>query len=182
MSVDTKIALSPGTQIADVADVIAILLGRPKTWTALLGHQQTNHNLPEPTDRGWTEVAGITYKTSDTQPQCCTINIPEIPEGWWFFYHFEFGHGGPGLIGGCRAERIYLHKRLVDFFGGAVDYNDSDRREVNYRKPAPSWLLRRADDKCFHALQLAKWNLQPMTKKEIARYEKYAAYKMERES
>jgi hypothetical protein len=185
MSVDTQVSLPAGTRLRDVADVIAILLGKPKSWTAIiesqgvLGGSQTKHNLKQPTEKGWTEVEGITFKVSETQPECCTINIDGIGSPWWFFYHFEFGKG-PGMIGGSRAERICLHRKLADFFGGTVDYQDCDSKSVNYRVKPPAWTGRHDSDEHFHRLQMAKWNLQPMSQEEIAKCERYAAYKAEK--
>lgn len=180
MSVDTKVTLPAGAQIADVAMVIALLLGKSRTWTECKNTNNYREGLTEPTANGWCTVEGISYSTSDNQPHCCTINIGSIPQqygdGWWFFYHFEFGGGHHGMSGGSRAERIALHKRLVDVFGGTVDYNDCDSREVDYRRKSPNW-LGKSDDKNFHAKHIAFWAITPITPKEIAACNKPASYK-----
>lgn len=83
MGCDTKLSLPPGAELQDVAHAIALLLGKPRTWYDI----PSKLSGSEPTDKGWTEVQGISYKTSDGQPTCVTINIGDISkeygDGWW---------------------------------------------------------------------------------------------------
>lgn len=180
MGCDTKLKLPPAVELQDVARAIALLLGKPRTWTDCSILNSCKDGLTEPTAEGWVEISGISYKTSDSQPTCVTIDIKDIPseygDGWWFFYHFELEGGNHGMLGGSRAERIALHRRLVDIFGGSVVHQDSNGR-VNYRRPSPKWLGKSNDNRQFHAKHLALWNVTPITAKEIARCEKFAAYK-----
>lgn len=177
MGVDTKLTLPASVNIQDVATATAILLGMPKTWTAILDCNQTKENLSEPTTSGWVSVKGISFKSSDNMPACCTIAIEGIGSQWWLFYHFEFGGGQRGMIGGSRAERIALHRGLVDIFGGRIDYDDCDSKDIDYKKPSPRWLKSRNSDEDFHKLQLALWNLKPISKLQIKACEQWASYK-----
>jgi hypothetical protein len=182
MGVDTRLTLPPAAEISDVAKAIALLLGKTKAWVSINHSNRTQHGLAEPTEHGWVETEGITYSVNNHQPNCATMNIAEIPElygdGWLFFYHFEFGNGGNrGMLGGSRAVRIALHRRIVDIFGGTVDYQDCDSKDVDYNRKSPAWLGKSNDDKAFHAKQLALWNIKPIAKDEIDACEKFAAYK-----
>jgi hypothetical protein len=185
MGCDTRLHLPYGTCIEDVGDVIAILLGNPVQW-----HDCTPSDnrrsweyisfgvTKQPTKKGFVRT-GVTYNAK-LPPQCVFINLPDIPtmygDGWWLLYNFE-GVKGPNMSGGSRAERIALHRRLADFFGGVVDYNDCGSKMSNYRRKSPAWVGKTHINKHYHDLQLAKFNLKAITVEEIAACEKFAAYK-----
>ena len=90
MGVDTKVYLPASVQISDVADVIAILLGLPRTWTDSKDFNRCIYKLTEPTEQGWCAVDGISYDVENKMPYCVTIKIEGAQEkfggGWWFFY------------------------------------------------------------------------------------------------
>ena len=180
MGCDTRVRLPYGTHIEDVGDVIAILLGNPVQWHDCTPTQGTRVT-EQPTKSGFIRT-GVTYKPSESSPHLVTIVPPTIPEmygdGWWFLYSFE-GAKGPNMSGGSRAERIALHRRLVDFFGGVVDYNDCGVKMSNYRRKSPAWLGKNDTSKHYHDIQVAKFNLKATTAEEIAACEKFAAYQKE---
>lgn len=180
MGVDTVLRLPVGTQIGDVANAIGILLGKKKHWMALTSMASRAEERPEPVERGYVEVEGVSFTTSDRQPGCVTINIADsnniLGGGWWFFYHFEGKYGGPEMRGGARPARITLHRRLAFLFGGTVDYQDCDSVEVDYKQGAPAWTLRSHEDEFFYQKQLDLWNTTPLTKAEIKQYSAAAAY------
>jgi len=185
MGVDTCLKLPAAVQIKDVANAIGILLGKKKTWTDCSDSDSTRAGLAQPTEHGWANVEGVSMNAANTQVASAEIVIADIPKkygsGWWLLYHFEFGNDGSrGMIGRSRAERICLHKRLAEFFGGECDYNDCDSIDPDYKGKPPKWLGKTGDPE-FHARQMALWNLKPMTRKEIEDCEQYASYKNERQ-
>ncbi len=48
---------------------------------------------------------------------------------------------GPSIMLLPRSTSFWLSvgKGLIDFFGGKMDYNDSDDIEINYSKPIGTW-------------------------------------------
>ena len=177
MGVDSTVSFPYGVEVSDVADVVAILLGKPKTWTVYHGSNDCQEGLTKPAKTGWTEVAGVKIEKTHS-PIMVEFNIGEIPspygDGWMLLYYFE-GKKGPIMSGGSRAERIALHRALAKFFGGRVDYQDCDSKPTDYRCSPPAWLGSESDRK-YHSKQLAKWRLQPITAEEIQKCRKWAAY------
>lgn len=169
MSVSTWVYLPPGVNVEDVARAIGILLGKEKTLDALSNGMNYLAG-----------VKGVRLHDSKAGPQCCIIDIGDIPKeygnGWWFHYHFELANGQRGLGGGSRAARIALHRRLVELFGGSVDYNDCDETKRNYSKKVP-WWVGKEHDRAFEARQKALLSLTPITQDEINKCQKYSAYK-----
>ena len=75
------------------------------------------------------------------------------------------------------ASNIALGKRLVDFFGGFVDYNDCDNSDSDYA------VAEKTADECdpqdgqpWDDFQERMFNLKPITKEEIEACRQYSAY------
>jgi hypothetical protein len=173
MGVNVNAYLPAGVRISEVAKVIGILLGSQKEW--------------EP-GRRWLNVAGIRQLPTSV-PELAEIRIDltdannptakAIRESdgniYSMDYFFESNHGGPQLYPKCTAAKIALCKAVVIFFGGSVDYNDSDRVEVNLR--AETRLpVNHSDDAAFADFQEALWRLPALTPADIQAVAEWAAY------
>lgn len=172
MGVNTGLTLPAGVQLRNVGTAIALLLGKPRTWYDL---KTKSHGLSQSTQSGWVEVEGVKFRSAESTPECCHIEIKGVD--MWLFYHFEFGGAGRGMLGSSTAKRIALYRRLVSLFGGYVDYQDCDDTEKDYKRREAEWVGEQDDDAQFHEMQLALWNLKPITEAEIDECEQYAAYK-----
>ena len=175
MGTNASIKFPAGTRMKDVANATGILLGCTKKWTEA-------HNTR------WIDVAGVTQTTSSI-PEMAYINIQlkdvdnpaarAIRESdgdiYALTYHFEGEHDGPTILPKSTAAKIALGKALVSFFGGSADYNDSDSVDVNIRV-SPRKPIAPTNGKAWDDFQKALDELKPLTEKEIAAAERYAAY------
>ena len=125
MGVDSTIYLPTKVKLRDVADVIAILFGKKKVWIPFNEHGSCGAAQQESTNSGFVRlVEPVTYSIHENQPEYVVINIPNLPtmfEQLWLFYSFESENNGMRFMSGrSRKDRIALHRRLADFFGGEV--------------------------------------------------------------
>lgn len=141
MGVNVKAQFSAGTRVRDVATVAAILLGAtPEKRMFSCGDGYGAH------------ARGVKIKTNEHVPTMVEIVItlnPENPLGaeiiksdgnangeYWLTYHFESGPmGEPLIMPKSTAAKIALSKALIKFFGGTIDFNDSDSSELDFRSP-----------------------------------------------
>ena len=175
MSFNTSISLPPQTQMRDVALVLAALDGIPtgkgffKTDTPSFG---LGAQLTGGTHRH------ISYGTIDSLPECVHIQwTSHWGRARHVLYHFEFNSGAHrGMLPPSTPWWIAAAKRLVDVFGGIVDYNDCDDHDQDYMQPI-------ADD--ISATQGDAWGrwqerllaVTPLTDEEIKQARIHAAYK-----
>lgn len=152
MGVDCTISLPAAAKIRDVAAVIGILLGQPFR----------AKKLPN-SDGIFVEVDGVEIKSSDAVVECANINIPSKER--WFFYHFEFSGSsyndhdtqvGRGMLLRSRAENIALGVALVKFFGGSVDFSDSDSSDCDFAWPEQPD-IRRLDERIRSDERIQLW-------------------------
>jgi hypothetical protein len=100
-----------------------------------------------------------------------------------FSYHFEFGGyrekgDSRGIIMRSWACNIVVCKKLVDFFGGWVDYQDCDSIDVDYNvKPKSDKMNCPEDGDEWQNLQERIMAVQPITQEELDDAERHAAYK-----
>lgn len=189
MGVDTRILLPPQVEVRYVAQVIAILFGAKKRWyvhetpnTFGAGSRGSYHDTPQKT--GWVDLGNSVKVKSTSVVEMADISLsnkllseaePVMGDGWWLTYHFETDSGERYMSGGSRGARIALHRRLADFFGGKVDYQDCDGKEVDYRRKSPRWLGKNGN-RSWREMQLALWNLKPITREEVEDCIKLSAY------
>lgn len=163
MGVDCKVTLPASARLRDVADVIGIALGCAFTY---------------PADK-WVEVDGVKIEGSAAQPECPSIYVtPPMGERRRFLYHYEWSgstKGAHGLMMRSRADNIALAKRIVDTFGGFVDYNDRDDTDCDYGRPEFA-----DNDACdgdaWRALQRRKADVKPIEQADIDASEAFASY------
>jgi hypothetical protein len=167
MSVSCHVLLPARARINDVAQVMGILAGL------------------KPRREIYVTVSGATV-----DPSRCLAPMVEIilrePEGKALidgaavhtcYYHFE-GRGGKRLLGMPSTDFwTAIAKRLVDFFGGSVDYNDCDEVKIDYEKPTRR-VIDAEDGLPWQRFETAKFNVTPLTLEDlVAARRAYAAYK-----
>jgi hypothetical protein len=163
MGTDCKITFPGDVRADDAAKVIGILLGCEKHWT-------------ESGNARWVDVDNA--KVGHTSmPKCAEITA-EGPMGTVrALWHFEFGEGASrGMLPTSRPTWIAIARRMVEFFGGKVDYQDTDAVEVNYSAKKPRKVNNPSDDKAWDDFHNELWQLKPLTKAEIEKCRKLAGY------
>jgi hypothetical protein len=129
MGVDSKICLPGNVRLNTVCDVVSVLLAAPVSKTPLKGSNEG----------AWYARPGdgvVKFQVYKQVPCMTSVTIDDIDpritgnKAYGFGYHFEFDKGScRGIIQRAWACNIVLFKRLADFFGGIVDYNDCDNVE-----------------------------------------------------
>ena len=164
MGVDTRIQLKPQTQLRNVADVIGVLLGCIPRLEPLGG-----------TNSKSCRVAGVKVASSTVETCADILIVPEHGETRNILYHFESEDGCRGLLLRCYAENIALGVRLVEFFGGSIDYNDSDESDCDFTAKGLPFASADAGQS-WDQLQEAIHSLRPLTYSEVVGYKKHATY------
>lgn len=91
-------------------------------------------------------------------------------------YHFESGPmGEPLIMPKSTAAKISLSKALIEFFGGTIDFNDSDSSELDFKSPRKKDISA-SDGKPWYSLQDRILALKPLTQKDMDAVSKFAAY------
>lgn len=174
MGVDVRVTLAPGARLSDVADVAGIAAGLP--W----------HSVHLPSGNGWyVRVDGASVKGYVEIPTMAEINLAgPMVDGQVAHsasYHFEWDQGEvPGCTGlMSRANPLWIAvgRRLVDFFGGAIDYQDCDGVDVDYAAPVAH---RAAEDgEAWQLHQIAMASVLPITPDELVEAYELAAYRID---
>jgi hypothetical protein len=111
------------------------------------------------------------------------ITNPDMIDGEEYHhlsYHFETDCGKGRLLN-VRSRAIWLAvgNRLIDFFGGSIDYQDCDEIDVDVKKPWKGVALNcPSDGKEWYAFQQRILDIKPITVKEWRGYDAAAAYKI----
>lgn len=169
MGVDARITLPGFVSVVSVADVIGILVGNRKQFGTLPGGHE------------YVEVEGVEVKGLPTLPGCADIIIKdETGEvSYYVLYHFEWQHDGTrGLMPRSRPDWLAIGKGLVDFFGGQIDYSDSDDVDVDYKVPPRTELADLNDGEVFDRTQERLRDLQSLTDADIEAMIPHAAYNL----
>lgn len=174
MGVDCEIRLPEDVRIRDVADVIGILAGCEKVWSETSDKKAT-----------WVNVKCVDVSTVGMVGMAhINVSIPISTKGndtAFVLYHFEPGTFPDGTCGRLLTPRstgwwIAVGKRLVDFFGGTVDFNYCDEQDIDYQKPKPRWHNNPEGDEEWDDFQKAKFAVQPLTDAEVETVWEVAAY------
>lgn len=160
MGVDCRINLPDNVSVRNVASVIGRLAGLP---VERFQHDQRTW---------WAKVAGVKVETT---------SVPEMVMIRWenrhTTYHFEYEPGGRLLLPRCTAFWIAIGNRLVDFFGGRVDWNDSDATDWDYEVLDKGREANNPQDgEPWYDLQKRLMALKPLTHDEIKAMKPHAAY------
>lgn len=164
MGVDTRIYLSPGARVKEVAEVIGLAAGLPGRWE-------------ESGSTRWYAVPGVRVSSNSGLPECCDIEwVDQNGEGRRVLYHFEAGgHGCKLLMPRSTPFWIAIGRRLVDFFGGWIDYQDCDEEDMDYRQPL-QYHCCPEDGEPWKSFRQRMSEVQPITRSEYERSKQYAAY------
>lgn len=163
MGTDCRIYLPSRVNVRDVATAIGILLG----------HKAVKEPLGR--DGGWhIKVEDVSVKAcGGTLAECCHIVVGQSA----YLYHFEFGREGKrGIMPRSTGRNIALLKKLADFFGGIVDFNDCDSTEADYFVEE-RFDIHGEDDAAWYRKQERFAALQPLTERDVAECVQFSAYK-----
>jgi hypothetical protein len=184
MGVNVRAQFSAGTRVNDVATVAAILLGAEP--------RKSMFNLIN-SDGGYSaKVTGVKVVPNNYIATMVDIVVPLNPENplaaeiiktdgnakgeYWLSYHFESGPmGEPLIMPKNTPAKIALSKALVKFFGGTIDFNDSDNSELDFKSPRKSDISA-TDGKPWYSLQDRILAVKPLTQKDMDAVAKFAAY------
>lgn len=117
MGCSTYIYLPGNVRVRDVASVMGAIMGCPKRF----------ENFSSGSD-GYTKVDNVEVESTGC-PELAYIKIKNRVA----YYHFETFEDNKRLVStNSTSFWNVVGRRLVDFFGGYVDYNDCDETEVDY--------------------------------------------------
>lgn len=168
MGVNCHITLPDNVRIDDVAKVIGILVGC-----------KAEYEKFDSGNGGSTVVSGVQARTT-SMPELAyiTVTIPEgkprlHPDGecrFSWFYHMESDTPGRCVSPGSYPLSQAVGVRLVQFFGGSVDFSDCDDVDVDYKRPWKSWEENHpSDGEAWERFQQRLLALKPLDEKEVAR-------------
>lgn len=166
MGVDCKIVLPGNVRVDDVALVLGASAGLKKEWA--------------PYDFKSARVLGVEINSIDGIPTCVNIELKgDLIDGFkhhHVMYYFEY-HGLRLLMPRSTGFWIACGHRLVDFFGGRIDYKDCDDESKDYFVPKKSRKLNCPDDgEAWDKFEERIMAIEPITKVELEEYSKYAVY------
>jgi len=171
MGVNTEIKLPHNVRVSDVADVMGALAGlKPKK------------SMFNDAKGGWsTKVDGVAVEPSPI-PEMVSIVFRTDSGNRHVYYHFETDDPDYVVLNPpSTAFWIAIGVGLVKFFGGKVDYVDSDLVSVDFeRKPKSNFQNRPSDGEKWYDLQTRMLNVKPLTQKDFDEAEEFAAYKKDR--
>lgn len=182
MGVNCRIHLPDSCRVDVVANVMGALAGLPVT----------RHPLNSPSHpRAWSaHVEGAVVSNTNT-PSMARIMLTATGDRKLFdgeplhhtFYHFESSwgqHGGRVMLPRSFAFWIAIGRRLVDFFGGVLDYQDCDDSEMDYVGLDKGRKMNSPETgKPWQNLQERIAAIVPITKAEWRACDVFAAYKIE---
>jgi len=133
MGVDTRITFPAKTRVSDVMEVIAAIAGFPKRLEPI-GHG----------DSKAFHCDGVKFDPT---------SVPSMIDLHWdgpidgkhsVFYHFESETGRPLMSPPATPFWLAVGIKLVETFGGEIDYSDCDISEIDFSKGKPPFMA--ADD------------------------------------
>lgn len=170
MGVNTCIMLPPDVKLGDVATVVGGCAGVPKTRKALGGSYR---------DSWYVHMPYMKVESAEHLPACARFEWSKgcwLKENGYSLYHFEPDNSaGRLMLPPSTAWWIATAVRLVDFFGGHVDFSDCDDVDVDhFAVPHPN--RRASDGEPWQELQQRMWDVTPVTREEAIDNEILAAY------
>ena len=166
MGVDCKVQLPGDVRVCDAAEVIGILAGLPTRWSKL-------------GERCFLAVTGASAVSTGV-PGMAEIKLEgglvDGESSHSAYWHFET-HPYRTIMPRSTPFSIAVARGLVDFFGGEVDYDDSDDTPCNYSRQSPRPSNCPEDGKPWEDFQKAKASVPPLTRDKLAAVREFAAYK-----
>lgn len=178
MGVDCKVYLPDNVKIDNVVEVMGIAAGLPC--------KRFYHKSYNGKDTGYW---GAHVEGASAKPCQFIVTLADIElkgkmvdglEEHTVNYHFERDRtSGRLLMPRSTAFWLAIAHRLVDFFGGHIDYQDCDDSYNDYEVPAKSDELNSPDDgELWQNLQERIESVKPITQEELQHYNSLAAYNM----
>ena len=167
MGVDCRIHLPEDVRVGNVTEAIGILAGLKPILTS----------IPS------VNVKGATVKGYDSWglATCANIEIEATPltkMPHHVMYFFEPEEGGRLLCPRSTAFWLAVGQGLVTFFGGRLDFQDSDIAEVgDFSHAKPRSRNNPTNGREWDAFQRALYALPALTKADLTVMRKFAAYK-----
>ena len=168
MGVDCRIMLPDRVRVRDVAEVMGALTGLP------VGKRFFDKNNEV---QGWAaHVDGVIVRPSNTSSLCEIQWTTPDNATHFVLYFFELSEVvGRLMMPRSTAFWIAVGKRLVIFFGGELDYNDCDNKDVDYRRKRRTDCMP-SDGKPWYRFQERILKIVPITEAEYANAAKHSAY------
>lgn len=180
MGVDTNIRLPVNVRARNVADVIGILSGKKVVKVSM---DKSFYAKVEGVSAKGSDIAGLAEIVIDcpvsdaAQKARLEGNKNATP---YCLFNYESHFNGKAcflMIPSSTPYWIAIGKGLIDFFGGSMDYNDCDDKDVNYKKREKSRKENSPEnDKPWEDFQNRLWNLKPLTEKDFDAAYKHAVY------
>lgn len=160
MGTDCRIILPDNVVVGNVSKVLGRLAGLPV---------ERHHHDPR---TWWAKVKGAKVETT---------SVPEMVMIRWgdrhTTYHFEYGPGGRLMLPRSTAFWLAAGNRLIEFFGGSIDWNDCDATDVDREFPAKTRAENSPEDgEPWYDFQDRLMALKPLHRDEIEAMREHAAY------
>lgn len=188
MGVDCNILLPHEANVESVANIMGVVSGLVPTKIHFSGNLGNDFYVQVP-------GAVIETNTKSIAPNMLTIMLT-APDGKTLvdgetahmaYYFFQSGinydddihryrYTGALLSVRSTAYWISVGKRLVDYFGGIIDYCDCDDTFINYRKPIKKVRCNPQDGEEYQQLHTNLLNMKPITELELMNNDEFAAY------
>ena len=101
-------------------------------------------------------------------------------EGHHVMFHGEPGDGCHGkyrlLMPRSTPFWIAIGTKLIQFFGGEIDFNDCDSKGMDLKRKKPRKWNDPSNGKSWQDLQKDMWGLKPIAKDDLVAAAKYASY------
>lgn len=176
MGVDMRVYLPANVRVRNVAGVMGAYAGCP-----------VSKDFFRCGGGGWSAHADGVEVKSASLPEMVSIFIrTPMVDGETVHhcnYHFESEGGRIGrlMLPRSTAFWIALMTRVVDFFGGTIDYQDCDESECDYAVPEKTWQENSpSDGDEWYSFQNRVLAIVPITEDEWNAADKFAAYKVDR--
>lgn len=174
MGVDTRIILPSNVRIRDVAMAFAIAAGNTIHWEKSSSNTKDSYG-------GDLKFLRVAYKikTSDCSPEMAQILFEQHitrsrDTGCLAYWFWENDSNTRLIIVRSSAFWIAIAHRIVDFFGGAIDYSDCDDNEVDYYVEAK--INNPTGGRAWDMFYKRMSEIEPITKEDMEHFEKFAAY------
>lgn len=176
MGADCRVQLPANVRVLDVANVLGKLAGLPAKRCKIGNSKAVFVEVPgvsvEPGDANAPEYAHITVSPPPGVTSICAAPLLR------FLYSFEGDGGCRELMRRSKPIWLAFFRKLVNFFGGKLDYSDFDDIECDhYVPPKPD------SENCpntgaeWDALQLRILELPALTEADIEAERAHAYYK-----
>lgn len=172
MGVDCKIYIPSDVRLKDLVKAMGVAAGFSKTKRAC-------------GNSFYVVVEGIKVEVSASQPECPVILFQMYTIDGQKNHHVMFHTECSGQHGKYKLLMppstpfwIAMGKKIVTLFGGWIDYDDCDDKEVDFRKRKPRTFNDPEDGVEWDELQQAIWDIKPITQHDLFDIIGVASYKV----